>query len=45
VNHGGLAVGFALGASHLAGVATDATLRIEEKLLVGAKRGCVHALA
>ena len=45
MDHGGLPVGFAFGAGHLAGVAPDATLRIEEELQVCAKRGGVHALA
>ena len=45
MDHRGLPVGFALGAGHLAGVAPDATLRVEEELQVRAKRGGVHALA
>jgi hypothetical protein len=45
MDHRGLPVGFALGAGHLAGVTSDATLRVEEELLVRAKRGGVHALA
>jgi hypothetical protein len=45
MNHCGLAIGFTLRAGHFAGVAPDATLGIEEELLVRAKGGGVHALA